>query len=202
MNPGNIILLNGIASADKTRIVQALYEVLDTPYLYLSIDQFSSSLSPVDQGYPLWAKVQEPPATVPGLGRAVQPSRQPIAGLHQAVAALARAGNHVIVDHQLLHPDWLRACIQALADLPVWFIGVRCPLDTLVAQGNAILAQAQAATVHAPGVYDLEVDTAHLSPLACAMQIKQHLQAGPPPTAMHWLKAWSDPAKQRGWIRR
>lgn len=31
--------------------------------------------------------------------------------------------------------------------------------------------------------------------------IVQALQAGPPPTAMRWLKAWSDPAKHQGWTK-
>lgn len=54
---------------------------------------------------------------------------------------------------------------------------------------------------HTQGIYDLTVDTAQLTPDECALQIKRRLSAGAPPTAMHWLKVWSDPAKHRGWIR-
>lgn len=88
----------------------------------------------------------------------------------------------------------------------MWLVSVRCSLEVLEAREQARAnrspgqARVQVIAVHNPGVYDLEVDTSLRSPEECALQIKQRLQARPP-TAMHWLKAWSDPAKQRGWIR-
>jgi chloramphenicol 3-O phosphotransferase len=41
--------------------------------------------------------------------------------------------------------------------------------------------------VHQPGIYDLELDTAQLTPEACAEQIGQRLQDGPPSTAFQRL---------------
>ena len=40
-----------------------------------------------------------------------------------------------------------------------------------------------------PGIYDLEVDTAGLSPEACAELIYQRLTTGPPGTAFQQLAA-------------
>jgi len=87
-------------------------------------------------------------------------------------------------------------------------VGVHCSLEELEAREQARAnrspsqARAQVVAVHTPVIYGLEVDTSFLSPEACALQIKQRLLAGPPPTAMHWLKAWSNLAKPRCWLRR
>jgi len=43
--------------------------------------------------------------------------------------------------------------------------------------------------VHAPGIYDLEVDTSVLSPEECAGVIRQRLDDGPPPSAFQRLAA-------------
>lgn len=208
MTPGNIILLNGASSAGKTSILHALQEVMAAPYLNAGLDKFLFRLpdhccerSWRDQV--LGLTTQAGPFSSPG-----QLSDQLIAGMHQTIAGLARAGNHLIVDHVLVEPCWLRNCAQLFWELPIFFVGLRCPLAVLEAREQARgdrtfgQARAQAAIVHTPGVYDLEVDTARFSPLECALQIKQRVQAGPPPLAMRWLKVWSDPAKVRGWLRR
>lgn len=44
MTPGQIILLNGSASADKATLLQALQAVLDVPYLNLSLAQLLADL--------------------------------------------------------------------------------------------------------------------------------------------------------------
>jgi chloramphenicol 3-O phosphotransferase len=43
--------------------------------------------------------------------------------------------------------------------------------------------------VHIPGIYDLEVDTAVLSPAECAAVIREHLDHGPAPSAFQRLAA-------------
>ena len=208
MIPGNIILLNGASSAGKTSILQALQEVLDAPYLNAGIDKFLFMLPDRYLERPLWDEVLGLTTQAGPLGHPGPFGSQLISGMHHAIAALARAGNPVIADHVLIEPCWLRECAQLFCDLPTFFVGVRCPLEILEAReqarGNRTFGQAKAqfSAVHTPGVYDLEVDTARLSPLECALQIKQRVQAGPPPTAMRWLKVWSDPAKHRGWLRR
>lgn len=208
MTHGNIILLNGASSAGKTSILQALQEVLDAPYLNAGIDKFIFMLPDRYLERPLWDEVLGRTTQAGPLGQPGPLGSQLMAGMHQAIATLARAGNHVIVEHVLVEPGWLRECAQLFCDLPTFFVGVRCPLEILEARERARdnrtfgQARAQLAAVHTPGVYDLEVDTSCFSPLECALQIKRRLHEGPPPTAMRWLKAWSDPAKHRGWLRR
>jgi chloramphenicol 3-O phosphotransferase len=43
--------------------------------------------------------------------------------------------------------------------------------------------------IHTPGIYDLEVDTSVLTPEACAEVIRQHLEHGPPPSALRRIAA-------------
>ena len=82
------------------------------------------------------------------------------------------------------------------------FVGVRCPLDVVMERRRATWGPDSAddgaappavrlwqQAVHVPGIYDLEVDTAALSPEECAAVIGQRLKNGPPPTAFQRLAA-------------
>jgi chloramphenicol 3-O phosphotransferase len=208
MAPGNIILLNGPASAGKTSILVALQEVLDAPYLNAGLDKFLFMLPDRYLERPLWDEVLGQTTQAGVRGRPGLLDSQLISGMHHAIAALARAGNPVIADHVLIEPCWLRECAQLFCELPTFFVGVRCPLEILEAReqarGQRPLGQARAQfdVVHTPGIYDLEVDTARLSPLQCALQIKHRLHEGPPPTAIRRLKAWTNSTWQREWVRR
>lgn len=94
-------------------------------------------------------------------------------------------------------------CARRLSGLPVLFVGVRCPIETIMERrrttGWETGTPADAPVprpvhlwqteVHIPGTYDLEVDTSVLSPEACAAAIGQHLDHGPPPSAFRQLAA-------------
>jgi len=212
MNPGKIILLNGITCAEKTNICTALQAVWDEPSLCLSLEQLLDLIPNPKQALPVGADhlASTPQANALG-GNALyacDPRRQQvISGMHRMIAALASIGNQVIVDHFLFEPHWLCECAQLFCELPTFFVGVRCaPAKQGQHEwesGSCTFdpAQAQLAAVHTPGVYDLELDPARFSPQECALQIKRRVLAGPPPLAMRWLKAWLDPTKQRGWLR-
>ncbi len=189
MTPGTIILLNGASSSGKTSIVAALQNTLDAPFLDAGIDKFIWMLPRRYRDRPLWDDVL-------GLATHAGPVGQTLfSGMHRAIAALARAGNHVIADHVLVEPAWVAECAALFADLPALFVGVRCPLAVLeqreAARKDRTLGQARAQfpLVHAYTVYDLEVDTALADPATCAAQIKRRLEHGPPPTALRRLAA-------------
>jgi chloramphenicol 3-O phosphotransferase len=148
---------------------------------------------------PLWHEVFRdswPPDGSPeGLVIEAGPmSHRLMTGLHRMVAALARAGRNVVVDHVLLEAAWLRECAELWADLPVLFVGVYCPLEVVEQrererQDRTIgQARAQFERVHAHGVYDLTVDTAQLSPEACAALIQEDLRPGVPSAALARLR--------------
>lgn len=180
MTPGKIILLNGTSSSGKSSIVKALQDILEEPYLDVGLDRFIWSLPRRYLDRPLWDEVL-------GLASEAGPVGQRlVSGMHQSIAALAREGNHIIADHVLVERQWLAECARLLSDLPALFVGVRCPLDVLeqreAARRDRTLGQARAQfhLVHAHGVYDLEVDTSAASAEACALQIKQRLEARAP----------------------
>ena len=187
MNFGNIILLNGASSSGKTSILHRLQEILEEPYLDAGIDKFIWMLPERYLERPLWDDVLGLATKAGETGQAL------FRGMHYSIAALSRAGNHVLADHVLVEPVWLRECAGLFADLPAYFVGVRCPLEILeqreMSRRNRTLGQAKAQfnLVHAHGVYDLEVDTSQSSTEACALQIKARIESGAPPTAFKQL---------------
>ena len=187
MPNGTIIILNGTSSSGKTGILNALQEILDEPYLNAGIDKFIWMLPERYLDRPLWDDV---------LGLAVKAGTTGhtlMSGMHRAIAALSKTGNNVLADHVLVEPQWVQECADLFCELPAYLIGIRCPLDVLEqrekSRKNRTLGQARAQfeIVHAHGIYDLEVDTSILSVSECALQIKQRIENGAPPTAFKRL---------------
>ncbi|MEV0845150.1 hypothetical protein AB0J21_04535 [Streptomyces sp. NPDC049954] len=75
------------------------------------------------------------------------------------------------------------------------WLAVRCPLPELEHRERARgdrepgLAAAQYEVVHAHGVHDVDVDTSTLSPHACALRVRDHLEHPARPTAFEALRA-------------
>jgi chloramphenicol 3-O phosphotransferase len=130
------------------------------------------------------------------------------AAFYDAVAAHSRVGLNVVADVGHHDGALLADCARRLKGLPAWFVGVRCPIEVIMARRNAgqigregDYAVGSAAdpipapvllwqrTVHVPGIYDLEVDTARLTPAECAAAIGRRLAEGPPPSAFERLGA-------------
>ncbi len=99
--------------------------------------------------------------------------------LYASIAAHARAGLNVVVDvdHHDVYSRPLRilpAVAARMTGLPVLFVGVRCPIDEIMRRRGAPSVSAPDPVrrwqhaVHAPGVYDLEVDTSMRTPEECA----------------------------------
>lgn len=175
---GQVIFLNGASSAGKSSLAKALQLSLPEAYLHMSVDGFLHQL-PEDY-------LQDPVylgQALPGLLR----------GFALASAAVARAGNPVIVDHVLQEPAWVLPCVRAFVGLKVYFIGVHCALELLEAREQQRgdrqqgLARYQAERVHGHGVYDLEVDCGRLTALQAASQVADLLARQPEPQAFQLL---------------
>ena len=152
----------------------------------------------------------------PGIGLRPGGERQDIESLvpllyramYESIAAHSRLGLNVVVD--VGHHDAyavprgiLFECARQLSGLPVWFIGVRCPIEIIMERrrntGWDVDSSANAPVpppvllwqeeVHIPGIYDLEVDTSLLSPSECAEAIRKHLAENPRSTAFQRLAA-------------
>jgi chloramphenicol 3-O phosphotransferase len=202
MAHGTIIVLNGTSSAGKSALAQALQDLLPGYPIHTGIDHFherapgrihvsSDGLNPaVADGF-LWV--------FPDHGDIVTELRVgPIAlklwaGMHAAVAALAAAGNDVIVDDLLFDPRVRDEAIETLYPFDPLFVGVRCPLDVAERRERERdrttgLARALAGA-HDGCLYDVEVDTSVMTPQECATVIRDRLAVGPPPDAFCRLKA-------------
>ena len=123
--------------------------------------------------------------------------RRLISGMHRSLAALAGAGNRLIVDHVFWERDWLTECAVCLAPYDVLLVGIHCPLALLAererARGDRVMGQARADAerVHWEGVYDLEIDTSACSPSVAAVRNAECVGADEAPAALRRLAAAS-----------
>ena len=183
---GRIVILNGAPRAGKSSIAAALQA--RGPWINLGVDAQNRTL---------------PRGLLPGIGLrpgGERPDLEPMLpglffALYDSIAAHARQGFDVVAD--LGHHDHysrslgiLPACARRMAGLDVLLVGIRCPIDVIMARRNAdpqhyvtgpgIPAPVQRwqDAVHVPGIYDLELDTGTLTPDQCADAIEQALAAG------------------------
>jgi chloramphenicol 3-O phosphotransferase len=171
MDSGTILLLNGTSSAGKTSVAAAWQDISPDVYLYASIDGFLRMLVPGKY----WHDGQEEPFFP-----------KVFSGMHHCVAGLAMADCNIVVDSVFQNREWLMDALAVWANLRVFLVGVRCPLDELErrerARGdrNPGLAWYQFERVHALMQYDVEVDTSVLTPRECALRIQEPLQTTAP----------------------
>lgn len=200
--PGQIVILNGAPRAGKSSIVEAIQETFEGTWMSLGFDAHIRRITP--------PKLRPGIGLRPGGERAdLEPHvAQLYAALYESIAAHSRLGLNVAAD--LAHHEWyanpwnnLAACAKRLQGLPVLFVGVRCPIETIMERRDAspedhyakssaenpIPAPVQRwqSAVHADKVYDFEVDTSVLSPTECATVIRKRLEEGPPGSAFELL---------------
>lgn len=205
------MVLNGAPRSGKTSIARAVQATVEgEPWIALGIDHSMRSM---------------PERLWPGIGLrpgGERPDLEPIVeqlylALYDSAAAHARLGLDVIMD--VGHHDGYTTPMRILpkvasrvGELPVLFVGVRCPIDVIMsrrvaaaseASGPYLTAEADGQVpapvllwqraVHMPGIYDLEVDTSTATPEACADLIRRRLAMKPStPTAFQRLAALSD----------
>jgi len=194
MHNTSIIFLNGASSSGKTTLCRALQQVLDYPYFYFSSDQLveANILPEVDrnalEGERAWQVIRP----------------RFFDGFHRCIAALAGAGNPLIVEHVIEFQAWLDDCVRLLAPFDVFFVGVHCPLVELerresersnrrIGEGRSHLLEG----VHTWGVYDFEVDTSLYSPRENAKLINTALANRAEPSAFRRMYAEQIDAKVR-----
>ena len=202
MRQGNIIFLNGTSSSGKTVIAKALQEVMDGYYIHTGIDHY---LERVPEKFHVISDGKKPPAAEgllwvypDGSERLSEIRIGPagfrlLAGMYHAVAALAVAGNDLIIDDVVFDSRVLQEAVNILHTFNVLFVGVRCPFEIAEQREKKRedrtqgLVKAHYDLVHSHGIYDLEVDTSTLTPLECANQIQHRVSNGPTPNALRRL---------------
>jgi len=186
--PGTIIILNGASSAGKSSILAHLQRTLDGPFLNAGIDKFIFMLPSNYLNRPLWDDV------FGEMDKAGTQGHILFSGMHHALAAMARQGNHLLADHVLVEKRWVEECAQLFADLPAYLIGIHCPLELLEVRErerkDPTLGQARLhfEHVHQYTRYDLEIDTSLAPAEACAAQIATFLAGGARPQAFRQLR--------------
>jgi chloramphenicol 3-O phosphotransferase len=127
-------------------------------------------------------------------GHAVAPSVPLLyAALYDSIAAHSRGGLNVVAEFGHHDAAILSDCAGRLEGLPALLVGVRCPLDAIIARragspsatGSSRAADEAPApvrrwqdAVHVHGLYDVEVGTSALTPEQCADAIRRRLAAG------------------------
>jgi len=194
--PGQIVILNGAPRSGKSSIVTEIQRTFDGPWMNLGVDVFVREVTPPRYRPGMGLRPGEPDHPVAPLVPALY------AALYDSIAAHSRAGLNVVVDVGHYDGAILADSARRLAGLPVLFVGVRCPIEVIMARRNAgqpgregnyatgsdaepvpapVLRWQNA--VHIPGIYDLEVDTSQQSAEECAAAIGRRLQTGPPGSA-------------------
>lgn len=175
-----IVLLNGVGSAGKSSIARALQAVTADPFLHVSMDAFLDMLPEASFGRPdgLTFETVEQDGRPSVVIRSGPTAERALRGMRHAVAAMAAAGNDLIVDEVLIGPEKAEYAVL-LAPFRVFAVGVFAPLEVLEererVRGNRMigLARWQYERVHAGMTYELEVDTSRASPAECASLIKE-----------------------------
>jgi len=196
---GRIVILNGTPRAGKSSIARVVVAQLPGRWANLGVDQMNAAL---------------PREMLPGIGLrpgGERPDLEPTvvrlyAELYDEIAERAGVGEDMVVD--VGHHDWysqplgiLAAAARRLNGLPVLFVGVRCPIEVIMARRNAdpqggfyvggegvpAPVRRWQEAVHQPGIYDLEVDTSVLTPEQCVAAIAAALAAPPRPSAFERL---------------
>ncbi len=196
---GQIVILNGPPRSGKSSIATAIQDTFEGVWMNLGVDRF---------------KEMTPRRYQPGIGLrpgGESPELEPLVvtlytAMYESIAAHSRLGLNVVAD--VAHHDRysvprniLACCARTLQDLPVIFVGVRCPSEVIRQRRRAtwggvgynesgLIADPVSVwetEVHTPGIYDIEVDTSTLSPHECADRLARRLRDGPPSSAFRQL---------------
>ncbi|WP_374574076.1 chloramphenicol phosphotransferase CPT family protein [Phenylobacterium sp.] len=175
-----VVVLNGSSSAGKSSVAKALQRLAAKPFLHVAMDHFLDMLPERTLNHPDGITFQavgdgDPPETAVFTGEVVE---RALSGMRRAVAALAGAGNHVIVDDVMLSGHEADDYRALLGDVDLRLVGLHAPLEVLEARerqrGDRHLGQArwQHLRVHHGLDYDLELDTSLAAPDELARRIR------------------------------
>lgn len=151
-----IILFNGASSSGKTTLASKLWDNLPVPYLYLSSDQLvNANILP---------KVDRKNHDTQWSWNVIRPMF--FDGFHNTIAAFAKAGNFLIVEHVIEKQEWFDTLVKILSPFSLLYIGVFCPIEEInkrekqrgdreIGEGRSHIEEG----IHNWSNYDVTIDT-------------------------------------------
>lgn len=216
--PGQIVIIAGGSGSGKTTTCRQFSAMTGAPYLHFGIDMMLGGVIP-ERLCLLGAQQEDGFSVGPGpdgsyrfmLGRYGMGFFE---AMHAMVAAAARHGQNVVMDHiPVMDPPILQDCIARFADLPVLLVGLRPPMEVARARATGRTEADKDATlketshdmslladilprlipwydraIFAHDCFDLIIDTSRHDTAQTAQLIEQRLAEGPG-TAFRRLQA-------------
>ena len=170
-----VVILNGVGSAGKSSIARALQAVASVPLLHVPMDVFLDMLpehtfeSPEGVSFEQQVIDGHPEVRI----HSGPTSERALYGMRHAVAAMALAGNHLVVDEVATWKE-IQEYRELLTDVGVTVVKVDASLEVLEQRERDRkdrvigLARGQFSTLHVGIEYDLVVDAERLSPTESA----------------------------------
>jgi chloramphenicol 3-O-phosphotransferase len=155
---GRAILINGPSGAGKSTLMRAIQQIATAPLVIFDEPEHIGSVQPQ---YLIWRD------RAPALHF----------GYLDAIAALARAGNHVALPGAGHRQNEF---VDAFGDVPIRSVGLTCDQDVLVERerrsGRWAGIAAESIGIHDGWIYDIEFDTTNApDPLEHARQVLDSL---------------------------
>jgi len=171
MEKGRIIFLNGVTSAGKTSIVEALQDRDDVFFYVVANDLFQEMVGEKFLRENYWKYLSEV-----------------ILMMYHTARLYSDMGKHVLIDGILVEREEIKPHYQQLKEImkdhPLEIVEVYCPLDICrqrnIARGDRYETQSeeQFALMAKDISYRMRVDTSVLTPEQCADKIVEELMRG------------------------
>jgi chloramphenicol 3-O phosphotransferase len=188
---GRVIILNGPSAVGKSSIIRAFQAKRSELWLGIGIDNFFVGVLPPKfylEDAPEHREVMYGVATEDEQGKLFtlhigKQGQKVIKGMHQAIAAYARAGNNVIVDYIMYDSAWHDDLMSALSGVSVMSIGVTADLSVIKERERvrATSPQGHARSVyestHQGWNYDLMINTDEMTPDQSAEYIIEYIKS-------------------------
>jgi len=176
-----VIVLNGTGSVGKSSTARALQAITAEPFLHAAMDAFLEMLPLRMIGHPdgmIFETIQEEgkPSVVIHSGAVLQ---RTLTGMRRAMAALAAAGNNLIIDDVMFGEGEAQDYRALMASVDLKFVALTAPLEMIEARELARgdreigLGRWQYERVHVGVAYDLVIDTAKTTPEENARMIAE-----------------------------
>lgn len=207
-HPGFVVYLNGISAAGKSSLARSFCDRWPEPVLHVGLDWLTTTMPERFLG-------DGPDADLGARWNTDERGRLSIdagpfglallEGLPRLAAALARAGNHVVVDDVLLYAWRPGDVAAAMVGIAAHFVEVRCSREVATARSRSREDRGSVSPIidayydgtYAHDDYDLRIDSELGSAAEGAGRLVEYLRSGVEPGALARLRRRATPAASR-----